>query len=402
MSFFRQFPLAEYDLRKTGTLNRITDLFRNVTSPQIKLDPSISYINYQIQNGDRPDIVSEKLYGDPDYYWTFFIINDHLKYGHVTWPKSQYQMERYLTQEYDGYSVIQMADDPQDHYTTYDRLVTADSMDFSVDSESITADIVSEKIEVSTSIVDRNNSIIFTGSHYVYNRWNDTVRKVMKYDPYMQQLWIKNEGASDEFLSILEQKAFSVFELTSSLNRPISPAIVTHNKGSTKKIFDRFIPITDDISGKIQYGLNAFASQGRNAIHHFIFSPQVGDYVQFESTFKANELCDGIKGMVTAMIEPYGTAYGGITVDNKRHFYFTEPEGFLVTMNDVMTTLYSPDVAGGNTEVCHDIIAPLNRIRPVTYAEYENQLNETRSSIRVINPTHIRAFVKQYRNLINA
>ena len=45
---------------------------------QLKVDQSF-YEDYTILSGDRPDIVSNKLYNNPDYYWTFYMLNDHLR-----------------------------------------------------------------------------------------------------------------------------------------------------------------------------------------------------------------------------------------------------------------------------------------------------------------------------------
>ena len=45
---------------------------------QLKVDQAF-YEDYTILSGDRPDIVSNKLYNSPDYYWTFYMLNDHLR-----------------------------------------------------------------------------------------------------------------------------------------------------------------------------------------------------------------------------------------------------------------------------------------------------------------------------------
>lgn len=50
---------------------------------QLKLDYSF-YEDYTVLSGERPDNVSQKLYNNPDYYWTFFLLNDHLRES--GWP----------------------------------------------------------------------------------------------------------------------------------------------------------------------------------------------------------------------------------------------------------------------------------------------------------------------------
>jgi len=56
---------------------------------QVREDMSF-YENYQILSGDRPDTVSMKLYGNPNYYWTFFLMNDKLRES--GWPVAQEQI----------------------------------------------------------------------------------------------------------------------------------------------------------------------------------------------------------------------------------------------------------------------------------------------------------------------
>jgi len=102
MSFFRNFPKVEYDYLQNGVVNKITDIFRFVKPIDRFKDELSTYSYYQIMEGDRPDVVSYNLYGTPEYYWTFFIINEHLRNGIGTWPMSSQQFEKYMDEEYGG------------------------------------------------------------------------------------------------------------------------------------------------------------------------------------------------------------------------------------------------------------------------------------------------------------
>jgi hypothetical protein len=328
---------------------RITDLFRSVTSPQIKLDPTIAYTDYRIDGGARPDVVSQLLYGDPDYYWTFFIINDKLKSGHAAWPMSDSQMEAYLTQEYDGYSVIQMADVAGHIITTTSCATTVAGVDF------------------------------LNTPQYIVNPSTSKTRQVMKYDSDMQQIWVINSGSSDTFISNLNSSG-GIFRLSvSSTGIPYTQASAEAN------YLTSFFPVSAAIGQTIASpGILPYRTTGRSAIHHYVFAPQIGDVVNFQD----------ISGTVTNMIEAYANSYGGIVVNGTQYHYFTDPLGFALTAQDVHQIL-------GNPGTTYDI-SPTNRIYPVSYSDWENDLNEDRSRIRVVNPTYIRAFVKQYRDLINA
>jgi len=102
MSFFRQFPRAQYDILGNGVKYAIQDFTRFVSVPSTELDNLSIYQYYEIPDGARPDVVSSLLYSNPDYHWTFFLINDHLKRGYSEWPMSQHEFESYIDQEYDG------------------------------------------------------------------------------------------------------------------------------------------------------------------------------------------------------------------------------------------------------------------------------------------------------------
>ena len=50
-----------------------------------EIKTNVAFLNkYTILSGDRPDSLSHKLYGTTDYYWTFYLMNDHLRLS--GWP----------------------------------------------------------------------------------------------------------------------------------------------------------------------------------------------------------------------------------------------------------------------------------------------------------------------------
>ena len=106
MSFFRQFPRTQYDLRNDSNLLTITDLFRNVDVNESMLDGFINYKLERIQDGERPDQLSFRLYENNAFYWTFFICNDFLKEGYNAWPKGQQGLTEFINEEYGAYSVL--------------------------------------------------------------------------------------------------------------------------------------------------------------------------------------------------------------------------------------------------------------------------------------------------------
>jgi hypothetical protein len=105
MAFFRLFPKVGYDLNNTGVLQNIVNIYRSVRPLQEFVDDISSYKLYEIKNGERPDIVSQRLYDSPDFYWTFFIVNEYLHDGLASWPISQEDLQTYMAKEYNGFAI---------------------------------------------------------------------------------------------------------------------------------------------------------------------------------------------------------------------------------------------------------------------------------------------------------
>ncbi len=105
MSYFKRFPKVGYDFNREGVVNSVVDLFRQVRPLQNYVDSFSAYKYHEIKDGERPDILSKKLYDSPEYYWTFFLVNDFLHDGLGSWPMSSTNLEEYIQTEFSGYAL---------------------------------------------------------------------------------------------------------------------------------------------------------------------------------------------------------------------------------------------------------------------------------------------------------
>jgi hypothetical protein len=101
--YFQGFPSAYYDVLANGKKVEIVDIFRTVRLKKGLRDDVLLYKSYDIQDNERPDHVSIKLYGSADYYWTFFMINENLVNVYKDWPLGRAELEHKIDVKYTGY-----------------------------------------------------------------------------------------------------------------------------------------------------------------------------------------------------------------------------------------------------------------------------------------------------------
>lgn len=101
--YFQNFPTMQYDLYDDGHTTTFVDIFRTVRPKASIKDDLLLYSKYTIQDGERPDHLSQRFYGSPDYYWTFFMVNEHLVNIHTDWPLSRKEFVQMIESKYDGF-----------------------------------------------------------------------------------------------------------------------------------------------------------------------------------------------------------------------------------------------------------------------------------------------------------
>lgn len=111
MSYFSNFDTVQYDIEGNGVYRKLTDITQYSTIITKNLDNVAFYSYYNIQDGERPDTVSQNLYDTPEYYWTLFIINPELQNYWHDWPKSSDALREHIEAENIGMAGIFDADD---------------------------------------------------------------------------------------------------------------------------------------------------------------------------------------------------------------------------------------------------------------------------------------------------
>jgi len=288
MSFFRQFPKVDYNFSEAGFDTLVTDIFRFVQADLPAISDSTTYQYYQVQDGDRPDIVSNKLYGTPDYYWTFFLCNESLKTGLTGWPMSQNQFDKYILAEYDGTALITYPSSP---------VYNTDGSQIIAQYNSLAGKfIIGETISAGNSLETKHTGLLYSK------------------DSNLSQLILRNTSGVGSFMD--------------------GEQIIGQDSGDTVYI------------GK--------ASDWKDAPHHYIKKP-INDN-------SGNLLSDAT------------ISYNALYIDEQ---------------NNDLGIDNPPDVIDTD-------------LTPISNLEYETQLNDSRSKIRVVRPKMIYAFAQAYKKLLNA
>jgi hypothetical protein len=98
MQYFNKLPkIVEYDAKGIGRVftNLIT---RASVIPEFLKNPMV-YYQYTMQEGDTPEIIAAKYYGDSYRYWIVLFANELLD-PQWDWPMSNKVFEEYITTKY--------------------------------------------------------------------------------------------------------------------------------------------------------------------------------------------------------------------------------------------------------------------------------------------------------------
>lgn len=98
--YFNYFPKTPYYLNEDSeSVNMVTNIISRFGFEQSFKNNSVVYYEYDIQDGDTPEIISAKLYGSPERHWAVLMINDMVD-AQFDWPLDQRTIIKYIDEKY--------------------------------------------------------------------------------------------------------------------------------------------------------------------------------------------------------------------------------------------------------------------------------------------------------------
>lgn len=102
--YFKYHGVVDYDVRGDGIVERATDITRRFRIRELVADGTVLLYDYEVKDGERPDVVAYKYYGDPRLDWLVLLVNDVVD-PHHGWPMEHSSLNSYVAQTYGSVSV---------------------------------------------------------------------------------------------------------------------------------------------------------------------------------------------------------------------------------------------------------------------------------------------------------
>tara|TARA_B100001175_G_scaffold286488_1_gene268226 strand:+ start:44 stop:571 length:528 start_codon:yes stop_codon:yes gene_type:complete len=171
--YFKQFPTIPYDSKGTGEFKSVKNLLRRVgIRAKVKANTML-YDTYDVKNGETPESIAFKLYGNAELHWVIMMINNITDRYH-DWPMTEAQFLQFVKDKYDNVDAVH-------HYE-----ITQTSGDTSI------------KIDVGTDNTNYSDATLITNYEYEQEQ-QDAKRKIRLLDPSYMSDFV------EEFKSLMNE-----------------------------------------------------------------------------------------------------------------------------------------------------------------------------------------------------
>ena len=96
---FSNWPTVSYDLKKNGKPLELTNITLRFKINELLRNKSTVMYQYDVKDGERPDIIAYKYYGDTTLDWVILLTNNIVD-PQFEWPLDDRSFERYMRNKY--------------------------------------------------------------------------------------------------------------------------------------------------------------------------------------------------------------------------------------------------------------------------------------------------------------
>ena len=99
MAYFDMFPNIYYSAKGDGKFTIMKDIMSRVKMISSVKENILGFDYYDVKDGETPEMIAHKYYGDVNLHWTIFIVNDIIDY-YEDWPMSTQRFEEFVKNKY--------------------------------------------------------------------------------------------------------------------------------------------------------------------------------------------------------------------------------------------------------------------------------------------------------------
>ena len=169
--YFAQFPTIFYDAVGKTEPKIVTHLLKRVAMHSKARATTALYDTYDVRNGETPESIAHKYYGDAEYHWVVLLVNNITDRFHQ-WPMNTRQFLAHLAERYDNVNATH-------HY----------------EINQVSGDIT-KKIDIGLTNIDTDGNTIadatlVTNREYEEEK-QDEIRKIRLLDPTYLEQFVKD------------------------------------------------------------------------------------------------------------------------------------------------------------------------------------------------------------------
>jgi hypothetical protein len=146
--YFENFPITYYSLHDLSNVKVVTNITRRVQiSDEVKNTLGV-YDEYDVQDGETPELVAEKFYNNPELHWLILLYNDIID-PRFDWVLPYNSFIRVIEGKYNNINAIHHFEDNDEAYTNGNVYIQSNAAFGSF----VTGDVISNNTNIGTAVI---------------------------------------------------------------------------------------------------------------------------------------------------------------------------------------------------------------------------------------------------------
>jgi len=151
--YFKSFPYTYYSLDNTTTVQVVTNITNRVTlSDEVKNNLGL-YDEYDIKDGETPELVADKFYNNSELHWLVLHYNEIID-PRFDWPLDTNKLNKYVDSKYTDVNAVHHFEDANGNYTNGNAYILSSNAftNFSVN------DAITNNTNIGIAFITQKNS----------------------------------------------------------------------------------------------------------------------------------------------------------------------------------------------------------------------------------------------------